>query len=109
MSDDLPTPLSTLESGLCRLVRCKACRRRDYADVQKVIDSGRGDVLLIRLRYRYSNCPLARSSPIPSPLRCRPGAALRLQAGLGGLRMTAATSGCDSSPSHTWWPAVSNQ
>jgi hypothetical protein len=57
MSDDLPTPRSTLRSGLRVLVRCTACRHRDYADLQRLIDDGRGDVPLIRLRYRCSNCP----------------------------------------------------
>jgi hypothetical protein len=45
-----------MRSGLCVLVRCKACRHRANADLQALIDSGRGDVALIRLRYRCSNC-----------------------------------------------------
>jgi hypothetical protein len=53
----LPTPRSTLCSGLRVLVRCTACRHRDYADLQALIDNGRGDVPLIRLRYRCGNCP----------------------------------------------------
>jgi hypothetical protein len=57
MTDDLPTPRSTLQSRLCVFVRCLACRHRDYADLQRLVDSGRGDTPLIRLRYRCSNCP----------------------------------------------------
>jgi hypothetical protein len=56
VSDNLPTPRSTLASRLRVHVRCPACRHRDYADLQALIDSGRGDVPLIQLRYRCSNC-----------------------------------------------------
>jgi hypothetical protein len=38
------------------LVWWKACRHRAAADLQRLIDDGRGDVPLIRLRYRCSNC-----------------------------------------------------
>jgi hypothetical protein len=61
MSDDLPTPRSTLQSGLCVLVRCTACRHRDYADLQALVDSGRGDVPLIRRRYRCGSRSLSLS------------------------------------------------
>jgi hypothetical protein len=56
MSDDLPTPRSTLQSRLRVFVRCLACRRRDYAALQKLVDSGRGDAPLIRLRFRCTGC-----------------------------------------------------
>jgi hypothetical protein len=57
MSDDLPTPRSTLRSHYARvLVWCKACRHRRKADLQALVDSGRGDVPLIKLRFRCSNC-----------------------------------------------------
>jgi hypothetical protein len=46
---DLPTPRSTLRSRLCVFVVCRACRHRDYAPLQRLIDDGRGDVPLIRL------------------------------------------------------------
>ena len=53
MSDDLPTPRSTVRSRYARvLVWCKACRHQADA----LTDSGRGDVPLIRLRFRCSNC-----------------------------------------------------
>jgi hypothetical protein len=55
MSDDLPTPRSTL-SGLRVLVWCKAFWHRANADLQRLVDMGRGDTPLIRLRYRCSNC-----------------------------------------------------
>jgi hypothetical protein len=54
MNDDLPTPRSTLQSRLRVLVRFTACRHRDYADLQALIDNGRGDVPLIKLRYAAS-------------------------------------------------------
>jgi hypothetical protein len=46
-----------MQSCLCVAVRCSACRHRANADLQALIDSGRGDAPLIRLRYRCSNCP----------------------------------------------------
>jgi hypothetical protein len=37
-------------------VWCKACRRQADAPLQQLVDTGRGDVPLIHLRYRCSNC-----------------------------------------------------
>ena len=55
--DGLPTPRSTLRFRYARvLVWCKACRRQREADLQTLVDAGRGDVPLIRLRFRCSNC-----------------------------------------------------
>ena len=56
MTDDLPTLRSTLQSRLRVVVRCMACRHRSYADLQKLVEIGRGDVPLIKLRYRCSGC-----------------------------------------------------
>ena len=58
MSDTgLPTPRSTLRSRYVRvLVWCKACRHEADADLQALVDAGRGDVPLIKLRFRCSNC-----------------------------------------------------
>jgi len=42
--DDLPTPRSTLRSRYtCVLVWCKSCRHQREADLQALIDAGRGD------------------------------------------------------------------
>jgi hypothetical protein len=38
------------------LVWCKSCRRQADADLQKLVDTWRGDVPLMHLRYRCSNC-----------------------------------------------------
>ena len=55
--DDLPTPRSTLRSRYaCVLVWCKACRRQREAELQALMGAGRGDVPLIKLRFRCSNC-----------------------------------------------------
>jgi len=51
--DCLPTPRSTLRTGyLDVLVWCKACRRQAPADLQKLVDEGRGDVPLMALPLR---------------------------------------------------------
>jgi hypothetical protein len=34
------------------LVWCKSCRHQADADLQRLVDAGRGDVSLIHLRYR---------------------------------------------------------
>ena len=53
MTDGLPTPRSTLRDGyLDVLVWCKACHRQAPADLQAIIDSGKGDTPLIHLKYR---------------------------------------------------------
>ena len=57
MSDDLPTPRSTLRARYVSVhVWCKACRHSADADLDALVASGRGDVPLVRLRYRCSNC-----------------------------------------------------
>jgi len=60
MRDDhheLPTPRSTLRARYVRvLVWCKSCRHRRDADLQALVDAGRGDVPLVRLRFRCANC-----------------------------------------------------
>ena len=54
---DLPTPRSTLQSGYVRvLLTCKACHHQREADLQGLIDAGRGDVPLIELRWRCVRC-----------------------------------------------------
>jgi hypothetical protein len=57
MPDDhhgLPTPRSTLriDSGAVVWVWCKACQRHVVADLQKLIDTGRGDTPLVHLPFR---------------------------------------------------------
>jgi hypothetical protein len=73
MSDDLPTPRSTLLSGYRVLVWCKACHHQANADLQASIDSGHGDTPLIRLRYRCGNCAgtdwVVTNSYSPQPWR----------------------------------------
>jgi hypothetical protein len=53
----LPTPRSTLRDSSERvLVWCKACRHQADADLQRLVDTGRGDVPLIHLKCCCSNC-----------------------------------------------------
>jgi hypothetical protein len=60
MRDDLhelPTPRTTLQSRYVRvLVWCTSCRLQRDADLQTLIDAGKGDVPLINLKFRCSNC-----------------------------------------------------
>jgi hypothetical protein len=56
MDDDLPTPRSISRTGYRVHVWCKACRHAKDADLVALVDAGRGDVPLIHLRFRCSNC-----------------------------------------------------
>ena len=52
----------TLRTGYVRvLVFCNSCQHEAEADLQKLIDVGRGDVPLIHLRFRCSNCGTDRT------------------------------------------------
>jgi Zn finger protein HypA/HybF involved in hydrogenase expression len=54
---ELPTPRTTLRTGYVRVrVWCKSCRRQRDADLQALVDAGRGDVPLVEMRFRCSNC-----------------------------------------------------
>jgi hypothetical protein len=55
--DALPTARTTLRTGYARvLVFCCSCRRQADADMQALVDAGRGDVPLTELRFRCSQC-----------------------------------------------------
>jgi Zn finger protein HypA/HybF involved in hydrogenase expression len=54
---DLPTVASTLRARyVCVTVWCKSCRHQAAADLQALVDAGRGDVPLTALRFRCANC-----------------------------------------------------
>ena len=55
---DLPTPRSTLRAHYVRLlVWCRGgCRHQAEADLHRLVAAGHGDVALIHLRFRCSNC-----------------------------------------------------
>jgi len=61
MPDALPTPRTTLAARYVRVVlTCCSCRHQRDADLQALVDAGRGDVPLIHLRWRCSRCRSAR-------------------------------------------------
>ena len=41
---------------MCLLIWCKSCPHRAPADLQAIIDAGRGDVPLKDLRFRCTKC-----------------------------------------------------
>jgi hypothetical protein len=54
---ELPTPRSTLQAHyVAALVSCRSCFRSQHADLEALVAGGRGDVPLIHLRFRCSNC-----------------------------------------------------
>ena len=54
----LPTPRTTLRARyVSLLVWCKGgCQHQAHADLQALIEQGRGEVPLTRLKFRCSNC-----------------------------------------------------
>ena len=54
----LPAPRTTLRARyVSLLVWCKGgCQHQAAADLHRLVESGRGDVPLIHLRFRCSNC-----------------------------------------------------
>jgi hypothetical protein len=73
----LPTPRSTLRSRYARvLVWCKACRHQREADLQALADAGRGDVPLIKLRFRCSNCGSRLTDWVVTARKTEPSGAL---------------------------------
>ena len=54
---DLPTPRTTLTSRFVRvLITCWHCRHQADVDLPALIAAGRGDILLVRLRWRCARC-----------------------------------------------------
>jgi hypothetical protein len=57
MADKLPTARSMIKQEfLCLLVFCKACHHQAPADLQSIVDSGRGGVPLNDLKFRCTKC-----------------------------------------------------
>jgi hypothetical protein len=62
ISPGLPTVRTTLRTGYVRvLVFCNSCRHQADADLQAIVDAGRGDMPLTKLRFRYSQCGTDRT------------------------------------------------
>jgi hypothetical protein len=62
VTDDLPTARTMQKQAdwLCQLVWCKACHHEAEADLQAIIDAGKGDVPLKDLRFRCTRCGSSR-------------------------------------------------
>ena len=57
MTDDLPTPCTTLAARYVRvLLTCRSCQHQRDADLQALIDAGHGDVPLRSLRWKCARC-----------------------------------------------------
>jgi hypothetical protein len=71
---ELPTPRTTLAAHYARvLVFCRSCRHQADADLSALVDAGRGDVSLIHLRFRCSQCGTGNTDfVVPSKDNPRP-------------------------------------
>ena len=57
MDSDLPTARSIMRSGFKVHVWCsKSCHRSKDADLAALVAGGRGDVPLVKMRWRCGNC-----------------------------------------------------
>jgi hypothetical protein len=56
VTDDLPTPRSMAQTGFRLHVWCKSCHHAKDADLAALIEAGKGDVPLVRMRWRCGNC-----------------------------------------------------
>jgi hypothetical protein len=63
---DFPTARTMLpnDSWLCLSVRCHACLHRALADLQAIVDAGRGDVPVKDLKFRCTGCGSRRTSVV---------------------------------------------
>jgi hypothetical protein len=58
----LPTPRTTLRAGYVRvLVFCNSCRHQADADLDAIVESGRGNVPLTALLFRCLQCGTDRT------------------------------------------------
>lgn len=72
--DTLPTAHTTLRTGYVRvLVFCRSCRHQADADLQRLVDTGLGDVPLtpplhqpIARAFRVPRYPISPRAPNPS-------------------------------------------
>jgi transposase-like protein len=48
-------------------VRCRSCHHAADADLQKLIDQGRGDVPVVKLRFRCTKCGSRRTDVLVTP------------------------------------------
>jgi hypothetical protein len=54
---ELPTPRTTLAARYVRVgLNCRSCLHQTDADLEALIEAGRGDVPLIELRWRCGRC-----------------------------------------------------
>jgi hypothetical protein len=56
MDGDLPTARSISRAGFRVHVWCKSCHHAKDADLAALISAGRGDVPLVKMRWRCANC-----------------------------------------------------
>jgi hypothetical protein len=61
-SHDLPTARTTLRTRYVRVLAfCSSCRHQADADLEVIVNSGRGDVPLAQLRFCCSQCGIDRT------------------------------------------------
>ena len=66
MTDSLPTARTMLpqDGWLCLSVRCRGCLHQALADLQAIIDAGRGDVPIKDLKFRCTECGSSRTDHV---------------------------------------------
>jgi hypothetical protein len=53
---DLPTARDYLKSNVRLLIWCKACRHQIEIGFPSLVKQGKGDIPIVRLKFRCKNC-----------------------------------------------------
>jgi hypothetical protein len=69
---DPPTARDNLRNGRQVEVHCRYCRRHRLLDLQAIVDSGRGDVPMVRLPFRCTSCDSTNTGLIVQTKQWRP-------------------------------------
>jgi hypothetical protein len=71
--NDLPTPASYGNSGWCLTVWCKACRYQTDVEFPALVKAGKGNIPLVNLRFRCTNCRSLLTDFVVSGSHMQPG------------------------------------
>jgi hypothetical protein len=70
---ELPTPASYGNSGWRLTVWCKACRYQTGIEFPALVKAGKGNVPLVNLRFRCTNCRSLLTGFVVSGSHMQPG------------------------------------
>jgi hypothetical protein len=69
---DLPTARSYLKHNFRLMIWCRSCRNRREMEFREIVDQGEGDVPIVKLKFRCTNCKSLRTDAVVSGSHLRP-------------------------------------